>query len=96
MSLAKADPGGGWRRERLRSNWSRNSAAHASKKMQKIKITKKRIPQGDFIITGLDAGHADVAANKQFHNDSAIKLQNLDEEPSLLNKAAKMGQLGLA
>ena len=53
-------------------------------------------PPNETGLTGLDAGHADVAANKQFHNDSAIKLQNLDEEPSLLNKAAKMGQLGLA
>ena len=50
-------------------------------------------PPNETGLTGLDAGHADVAANKQFHNDSAIKLQNLDEEPSLLNKAAINGTI---
>ena len=33
MSLAKEDPGGGCRRDRLRSRWSRNSAEHASERI---------------------------------------------------------------
>ena len=53
-------------------------------------------PPNETGLTGLYAGHADVAVLSNSINDSAIKLQNLDEEPSLLNKAAKMGQLGLA